>query len=321
MDIRRLVKAGQASHTISLPKTWLTKNNLKRGDPLFVREISDNELVISSKEPNITQKSKLKECTLNLDTLDLDSFQRSLTSAYINNYNQIHIIGKSVNEHAGAIRTLVHDFVALEIAEQTSSKIIAKDLLNLQEISVEQTIKRMDMILRSMLSDAKTVLAGKNVYDSIHFRDQDINRLYFLVYKLLKEALDNKHTAAKFNLTNTQILSTWYLSVNIENLADCQKQICKIFETITTKKEELKEILNQIETTYLDVMRSYYKQDHKEADKVAKGRINIINLCNAYIEKNKSIQAVELITSFKEMINLICNIARIVLDEDHAKNN
>ena len=68
-------------------------------------------------------------------------------------------------------------------------------------------------------------------------------------------------------------------------------------------------------------MRSYYKQDHKEADKVAKGRINIINLCNTYIEKNKSIQAVELITSFKEMINLICNIARIVLDEDHAKNN
>jgi len=58
MIIRKLVKAGQASHTISLPKDWLEKNNLNKGDIIYIRELSDKELLISTETK--TEESALK---------------------------------------------------------------------------------------------------------------------------------------------------------------------------------------------------------------------------------------------------------------------
>jgi len=57
MNIRKLVKSGSTSHTIALPKDWLTKNNLKKGDMLYIKE-ENNEINISSEEkkPTLTTK-------------------------------------------------------------------------------------------------------------------------------------------------------------------------------------------------------------------------------------------------------------------------
>ena len=48
MHARKLVKAGSASHTVSLPKSWLEKNMLKKGDTIFIIEKSDSELTINT---------------------------------------------------------------------------------------------------------------------------------------------------------------------------------------------------------------------------------------------------------------------------------
>lgn len=311
MHIRRLVKAGQSSYTVSLPKQWLEKQNLKKGDTIFIKEIED-ELIIYLKEK--TNKKQSRELTLTIDNDSIDTLKRQLTSAYINNYNPINIIGKTLPKHAGEIRSAIHDFVALEISEQTSSKIVAKDLLNIEEISIDKTIRRMDMIIRSMLEDSYNILNGKNVYDSIHFRDQDINRLYFLLFKLIKESLRDKKVAQKFNLHGTKTLSTWYLILNLENIADCQKSICKLFET--NKKDDLKKLFKRIEDLYINGMNAYFKDDKKLADQIAKSRIHIFDSCNNYFEKNKSFHSMEIITLLKEMTTIVCNISRITLDQD-----
>ena len=62
MHIRRLVKAGHASHTVSLPKSWLKKNNLSRGDTIYITEKSDKELAVSPKveEAKLEKKEMLK---------------------------------------------------------------------------------------------------------------------------------------------------------------------------------------------------------------------------------------------------------------------
>ena len=48
MQIRKLVKSGAASHTISLPIDWVNKNKLNKGDLLYIQE-KNNELIVSSK--------------------------------------------------------------------------------------------------------------------------------------------------------------------------------------------------------------------------------------------------------------------------------
>ncbi|MEK6856972.1 MAG: phosphate uptake regulator PhoU, partial [Nanoarchaeota archaeon] len=200
VHIRSLVKAGQTSHTVSLPKEWLDKNNLKRGDLIYLHENGEKELLIT---PHLLKDTpqELKEITISIDKKEIDTIQREITSAYINNYHLINIAGENLSEHLKDIRNIIQDFVALEVVEQTNKRIVVKDLLNLDDIAIDKTIKRMDMVVRSMLQDSKGSVEKPELDESIRFRDEDVNRIYFLLFRLLKSALKNPKIAEKFGLS------------------------------------------------------------------------------------------------------------------------
>jgi phosphate transport system protein len=210
---------------------------------------------------------------------------------------------------------MLHSFVALEIAEQTSTKVIAQDLLNLKEISIEKTIRRMDMIIRSIIKDSIHTLDGKNLSESIHYRDADVNRLYFLLSRLLKGALTNKAVADSFNLKNEEVLSTWYLILCLENIADNGKNISEIFNRIKKiNKKSLLAIYKELDESYTEVMKAYFSKNKKIADDVARKRIKIFDDCKAFLKDHNTADAAELMENFKELKTNICNIARIVID-------
>lgn len=321
MQIRRLVKSGAASHTISLPKNWLDKNNLAKGDILYLLEKSDKELVVTPEtKPEVKQE---KEISINIEKKDLTSIQREITSAYINNYNTIVIHGDGLADQVKDIRKILHDFVALEISELTSTRIVAKDLLNLQEISVDKTVRRMDMIIRSIVQDSIESIDGKNMYESVYYRDFDVNKLYFLMCRILKSALNDSRVAEKFQITNSQGMASWFLSLNLENIADNSKNIClhlkNLGKDVNTK--ELKEIYKDVEKTYLDAMKAHYNNDRKLADTVVTAREQLFNKCDSFSEKHNSIDVFKVINNIKEMENQICNIARIVIDREETKKD
>jgi len=314
MEIRRLVKAGQASHTVSLPKAWLTKNGLHKGDTVYIKERSDTELLITPQLPS--EREKKKEIIILSDKKDIKTLRREITSAYINNYGAITIKGKNVDSLSKKIRHIITNFVALEIAEQTSEKITAKDLLNLNEISIDNTIRRIDMMFRSIIKDSYKTLEDKEVYETITFRDNDINRLYFMMVRLLKSALQDSWVAAHFKIKPSEVLGLWYLTINLENMADAATELCKIFEKCKNKEEikDLKEIYKQIEEIYEMVMKAWYQKDKELADQVAQKRLKIVFACDAFFEKNKNLKAVHIIEHYKDLITCITNISRIVMD-------
>ncbi len=313
MHVRKLVKAGAASHTISLPKAWLEKNMLKKGDNIFIIEKSDSELTITPKSGE--EKARKKEITIDVDNKTTGSIQREITSAYVNNYSNIHLSGKSLGDKAKNLRNVLHHFVALEVDEQTSSKISAKDLLNLNEISIEKTIRRMDMTLRSIIKDSIKEIGNKQITESIEQRDDDVNRLYFLLFRLLKSCLNSQKTARDLGITNNDILSVWYLTVNIENIADNAKTISSLADKINDKAL-LREAYGEIEQAYADVMKSYYNKDKKLADDVAARRIDIFTKCSKLLIQTPTAGASEVIENLRSMATNVCNVARIVIDAE-----
>ncbi len=306
MIIRRLVKAGQASHTISLPKEWLDKHKLKKGDLVYLYEKGEKELTITP-ESKTDEQLPLKDITISIDNKDMSTIQREITSAYINNYNTITLHGEEITEKTKDIRKMLHDFVALEVAEQTAKSIIAKDLLNLKEISVDKTIRRMDMLVRSMIQDSIATIEKPELAQSVVVRDYEVNRAYFLLMRLLKNSMTNKKVADTFQLTNDKILSCYYLTINLENFADAAKQLAEYLGK-EKKKEKLKSVIGQVEKGYLDVMKAYFTKDKKLADNVALQREDLLK------------QASELPSGvaelFKTMVTLTNNVARIVMDEE-----
>jgi len=313
MHTRKLVKAGQASYTVSLPKSWVEKNRLNKGDSIFIVESSDSELKITPKAGD--EKQEEREITIEVDNKPIGSIQREVTSAYVNNYSKIHLAGKSVGDKAKALRGVLHHFVALEVDEQTGSKISAKDLLNLKEISIEKTIRRMDMTLRSIMQDSIKDIGNKSIHESIEQRDNDVNRLYFLLFRMLKSALNSQKIAENFKITSNDVLSIWYLTVNIENIADNAKTISMLSDKINDK-ELLRQAYSEIEKAYADVMKAYYNKDKKLADEVAARRIDIFTKTTKLLIKTPTAGAAEVIENLKDMATQVCNIARIVIDSE-----
>ncbi len=309
MHIRKLVKAGQASHTISLPKAWLEKNSLGKGSTLYIHEKSGTELIIT---PSLTdQKPAGKSVTINVEGKQLDTIQREISAAYVNNAGTIEIIGQGITQHAKDIRRMLHDFVALEISEQTSTRISAKDLLNLKEISIDKSIKRMDVIARTMLQDCRSTASGNDLSESVMLRDYDVNRLYFLLTRLLKSALASPEMASILELEPAKVLGKWMLVHHIEEFADAVKTLCKECAALDAKQgKNVSALLSLLEQDYLDAMKALHEHDKKLADDVARRRTERAASCPAIKDMP------EISHGCSAIISLVSDIARLVIDEN-----
>lgn len=310
MYTRKLVKAGPSSHTIALPKEWISKNNLKKGDIVYVAD-ADNKLVLSPKETT-EQPLVTREKLIEVDNKTIETIQREITSAYLNNYSLITLSGASIIEKAKAIREVVHNFVALEITEQSSKKISAKDFLNLNEISIDKTVKRIDMMIRTMFEDLFADKSSK-LQASIDLRDEDINRLYFLLVRLLKNSLVEQKIAKQLALANKEILSYWQIVHDLENIADCIKKANEIITTSAqSTRKEIIETYKSAQKSYNEAITAYYQNDKSFADKIVQ---QCIILLNKQTTSNKPA-----IAALSQNINLInthvINIARQVIDAD-----
>ncbi|MBI4142205.1 hypothetical protein HY484_04730 [Candidatus Woesearchaeota archaeon] len=305
MYSRKLVKAGPSSHTIALPKEWINTHKLKKGDIVYLHEFQSNQLLLTSS--TTTQETALpKEKYIDVDGKKEDTIQREITSAYLNNYRLITLTGTTLQEKAKTIREMLHHFVALEITEQHKTKIVAKDFLDLNEISVDKTIKRIDMMIRTMFEDLSTA-------QQLELRDEDVNRLYFLLVRLLKSALTEQNIAKKLSLTPQEILNYWQLTHDLENLADHIKQANEIIST-TQQHKNAKETITLYKTLqqmYVEAMTANYQKDKNTAEKIAQQRTQI----NQQINKISTRQTA-LSENASAISTHILNIARHVIDED-----
>ena len=153
---------------------------------LYIKETPSNELVISI-EANKKEKEK-KDVVINIDGKTDHSIYREIVSTYLTEYHRLIIKGSNLNTHIKSIRELIYMLPALEIVEESSSKVVAKSFLDVYNISIKDLIRRMDNIVRSMILDLKNVIDNECDPEILIERDQEINRLCYLIFKILKSA-------------------------------------------------------------------------------------------------------------------------------------
>ncbi|MBN2051868.1 phosphate uptake regulator PhoU [Candidatus Woesearchaeota archaeon] len=318
MQIRRLVKSGLSSFTVALPKEWIEKNKLKKGDFLYIDE--DNNKLSVSAEPKKEQREK-KEIVINTEGKSEKILRREIRSAYINDYYRIYIKGSNVRLLAPSLKKDVHDLVSLEAIEESQDKIIARSFLDFSDVSVTDLIRRIDNITRSMMTEAISCIPVYPVdYDMAKVltdRDADVNRLSFLVFKILKACTQDVNLCSKLELTNLQVLKYWHLVFIIEKVADEVKRITRVIKYMHDKKvkadkKELVKLFEEIKGNYEQVMKAFYKNDMSLADTLNVNKPAIIKKCEDYFEKNKSLEASEITGKLKGIISQSDDISKII---------
>ncbi len=309
MEYRKIIKFGKNSHIISLPKNWLEKHNLNKGDLVYLDE-GIKGIVIYPKE--IKEDEKPTSITIDVTGKDRDDIVREISASYINNFNLINITGKDLNKKIPLIKKIIHNLMALEIVEQTPSRIVAKDFLNIKEVSIDELIRKIDVIIRTMIIDSKST-PKKDLYEEIYNRDEDVNRLTFLAYRIIKKALKRP---ALFKIRPTKLLSLWLLALYLEMIADESKRIARYLRELKIDNKlinELISIYSKIEKNYLTTMKAYYNKDKNLAYNQSTMKKVIVKECDKIYNKtwnNKQIPI--LLEKFKNMAFAIHEIGRLI---------
>jgi len=286
MESRRVVKTGAETYTISIPKNWLKQNRIKKGDLLWISE--DNEKLIVSKVAK-EETVEVKEISFQIDNKDTGTLRRETIGAYINNYNVFVFHGKSLSKRLADIQSILANFIAVEIVEQTETKLVAKDFLNLKEFSLETTIRRMDMLARSIIIDSRD---PKNL-DALKQKDFEVDKLFFLTSRLVRFKLVNCREPI-------EALKTWWFAKNIEKIADAAKELCGVYDP------KMEPFYKEVEQYYVSVMTAFFKHDKETADKLIVKRHELV-------EKNDKIK-IEQRIFLRDIIDGSRNISKTILD-------
>jgi len=145
----------------------------------------------------------VKEITLGTE-VDGDLLFRSLVAAYMSGAPIIKIrcsegISAEIRE---AVRRFTIKAIGQEILEEAEETVITKNLLNPIEMSLESVIRRMAILVRSMVEDSITVLLheSRELGEEVLARDDDLDRLYWLIVRQQNIIARNPAVAEKMSV-------------------------------------------------------------------------------------------------------------------------
>ena len=310
MHIRKLVKSGHSSLVVAVPIGWIKNNKLKAGDLLYIKEDIGNLLI----SPESKEKTKeKKEIVINVDGKNSVVVDHEITTAYLNNFHMIIIKGKELNKFSKSVKIRITQLVALELIEESSERIVARNFLNMYDIDLKALVRRMDNIIRSMITDTKESVYNNELVNNIVERDLEVNRLSFLVFKILKAANSDDSILKSIKITKLGILRYWELTMNLEKIGDRVKNIVAIVPELDKKyKKSFLKLFYDIEEIYRDIMKAFYILSVETSDLVSIRRKEIILDIHKYIKKNDSTVCSQIAINAFNMITNINEISKII---------
>jgi len=313
MEYRRLISFGKSSFVVSLPKEWINQNTLKKGDLVYLQESGPN-LLLSKKDSD--EKVEEREKIIYVDGKSEYTIEREVCSTYIQNFPRIILRGKEIKNKVKELQRIVQSLIALEIMEQTSDTIIAKDFLNMDSVSVEELIRKMDLVTRTMIKEAQQIFDEDN-YDSINERDHDVNRLYFLLYRSVLYNLRNPMKALRnFKLSGLDLLRSHFIGFYIEAIADEVRRTVRHTHALkmpASTQEQIQQYLTKMGDYYTNTMKAAYTKDTELAFKQAELKRSFDkDLLAMEEEVQKTPGFNRVLTRLLRMTSLIHNLGRVL---------
>ncbi|MEM3126567.1 MAG: phosphate uptake regulator PhoU [Candidatus Woesearchaeota archaeon] len=310
MEQRKLISFGRSSYVLSLPQLWVKKHNLEKGNNLSIEELNEGLLIFPGE---IKRKNADNEIVIKTENKNIDIIRREIASAYIRGYNTFIISGFDVKDKADNISKFIQYLMALEIVEQSSNKIVAKDFLNIKEVSLESFIRKIDVILRSMFQDLK--ISDRSIIKNIIKRDEDVNRLTFLVQRAVKIAIKEPAIAKQLGENPESLLQYWRIATHLERTGDVLKAIATTLldKKIDPKLQKTAEsFFDEIEKQYLMIAKAYHEKDEKMAINATQMKNDIIEKGDKLMQKIKDPSFLLIVDKMKYLAFQVNHFARIV---------
>jgi phosphate uptake regulator len=329
---RKLQVTGGATYILSMPKQWITKNQLKKGSPLSVHQEDDGSLTITP--PKFGKQENQDEALIRVSINDNpDAVVRKIVSAYLLGYSILRLRSQGQHQLPPKVRNRLRSFarhllVGTEIVTDTPTELTLQVLLNYSELSVQSALRRMTIIAASMHKEAVASLKNldQQAANAVIETDDEVDRFNLYIIRLLKLAVSNPRVSKEIGLDGTKAsLGFRLITKAVERTAD---HATKIADNVLLLKEKPNdELMEKIEHMsklaigmFEDSMEAMFRNDFNQAESIIEKLDQIVEIEKEVVHASKNFDIEEvanlrlLIESVRRTAEYATDVSEVVLN-------
>ncbi|MDG6224569.1 MAG: PhoU domain-containing protein [Candidatus Thermoplasmatota archaeon] len=226
MDTRKIQKTGHSTFTISLPKDWVVRSGLSKGESMKLSLRGDGTMVL-----NIPGRPRNpREYDMVVDD-DIDTLYRKIIGLYISGFTAINFRfgDRDPNRLRSDIKTVLSRITGFEIVEEEADRLVARDLLDYSRYDTVRALERMHKMTRSMLRLSVESMEGdKGRIPDMEDMDHSVNFYNWLIkrhYNLVLYDSSNSETLGIYRDNGSNYVT---VSNNLERIADHALNMAKV---------------------------------------------------------------------------------------------
>jgi len=309
-ELRKVQCTPSGTFFVCLPKSWAEHYGLKRGSVVAITETSDGRLLIDTKygaEPSP------RTVTLKPGPY----LSREIIGKYLLGFDVINVEAKDriSFEVRDTVKSASSRLIGLEIVEEDYSRIVMQCLLEPSGFPPEKILRRGYTIAAGMHRDVVNALVDADLHlaKSIIARDDEVNRLYFLLVRILRTIIQNPTLSEKLGVRPIECLDYRLVASLVEAIGDeCVRVATKIVELKSAKfAEELKKALVDFHTACFEAhenaLKAFLSSDTGLAENVRSMREKVEKMFTN-IEKIAKVQSLDVVPHILAVASFIKQI-------------
>ena len=264
---------GGSSLSVTLPKSWVERAQIQAGDLVGCAPRADGTLSI---HPHTRGEREVQRYVVEIGDEQGEYVFRKVIAAYLMGYDVISVTSKKPLQPGArtALRQAVRRIIGLEIVEEEPNTISVQDFLDPKEFHMDKALRRMSMLTQAMQEEAVSTFTGPqpDVADSLRDRDDEVDRLYWLVNKQFHAMLRDVGYASKMGLTASQALNFLLVARLVERTADHADRMATQALLVPRTKQgaaflaRLEKEARRAFELFRESLQTFHKQDAKKAN-------------------------------------------------------
>jgi len=283
MELRKVQRTGGGTFFVCLPKDWAARSGLDKSSVVALSETADGRLIVDAKYSveRAPQVAVVRPSPL---------LDREIMGKYLLGYDIIRVEAKDrmSSEDRERIKLASSRLIGLEIVEEDYSKIVMQCLLEPSAFPPDKILQREHTIASSMHRDAVMALVegDGHLAKNVIARDVEVNRLYFLLVRILRTVIQNPGLSEKLGILPIDCLDYRLTASLVEAIGDRSVQLADVAVELTGVKiaKDLAQLLLRLHKVAFDAhenaLKAMFARDIALAETLRNERKTVESLVN-----------------------------------------
>jgi phosphate uptake regulator len=265
METRKVQKVGTSTLTVSLPKEWATKRNLRKGDQVFLEEDGDGLRIVPAAAIEARRREP-EEYIVDADLCDVPGLlERIIVGSYVLGRERVVVRSRRrlSSEHLAEVQRTSRRLMGLGIIEETATRITLQTSIEPTKYPIETLLKRLYSLGSTMLDEAIEALVtrDKGLAEDAIRREDDADMMYWLIVRLLLGAQADDAIAEKLGIEDRLWIAGYRLiAKELESVADHGEDIAATVLRLLEKDREVSTAVIQALTDLAEGVRETYSK-------------------------------------------------------------